>query len=617
MQIHISAGTRFILAFLHLSAGIVESFGNAVINMLHKQFPEMLDDMAEDEKYRENPGATIGTKMVIIARGQLQYNDQDAYDAIQDVLTYMTSKNYDFRARTKKNKEGAKTWREALNFVYSNVRRRALSISKRQKHRKEPATDAAKFADMLWRRDQALGDKSKVKWTDEDDFKLQTLAESLKRQGIDIKNITPKKLSQRSMYRTIDEAFGVRGEEGGDPSGGEERIPQPQDVPFGLPSDVKKSERDFMQVVSDMLPDLMDNLPLTKEGLPAQALLLEFFMETGIGHLIPKVMERRTEVKEVGEEEINMNQSAGFKYWLESLAKRNTETEEQRKQRIEYEKSIGKYVDWKYEAGKSKAHAAKAILDRWAGGRWYGFVADTKKRLVKNIGEFVEKYLPESEYEVLWDEFFSDVTPEKAEKFQRMEEKRAISINRQQDIMNLIRAQERDKYGLLSQKGISDMNKLRKDITKEIKEEHDKDMVAWKQAMEKYMTKMMKYSDLPLEEQPKIERPKKPPKEPMSLDEHMKAVMAIYGDKIQKEVKKEFDDSVKESLKKKKSEEMAEEYVEGKLPPKRPGQYPSRREEEIAREIAEEAIGQVDTDTRKAISSFLKKFVPAFVPEFV
>ncbi|HEY8094510.1 MAG TPA: hypothetical protein VIE65_00255, partial [Methylobacter sp.] len=65
-----------------LYAGIESDFGKAILDILRKQYP--------DQEITESPAA-VGNKLMAIARKQLQNSDQDAMDAIQDLLTYLTT----------------------------------------------------------------------------------------------------------------------------------------------------------------------------------------------------------------------------------------------------------------------------------------------------------------------------------------------------------------------------------------------------------------------------------------------------------------------------------------------------------------------------------------------
>ena len=543
MQTRLSASTRFILAVLRLSADIAEGFGKAVVNILQSQYPEMKKEMAEDSQYRENAAASIGHKLVAIARKQLQYNEQDAYDAIQDLLVYITSSKFDFKAKTKKGKPGASTWRQALNNIYANLRARAMSHSFK-KFKAGKHTDEDRYADMMWRRNQVINGNPRYTWTDEDDEDLEELGRQLLTKKVDLKQIVPTKLRRKNVRdKSIDEAFGKRGEEGGAPEGGLARMPQsvkPEDM-MGMPVDEKAAKKSFLETLDQLIPDLRRNLPMTADRLPAQRFLFDFvFEEDGSGTFLPDI-------------KANMGQATDFRNYLEEIAMRQ---------------------------GPNAAEA-RGILNRY-GKRWSGFVGDTRQRLMESIQKFVEEYLPEHKYEQLWNEFFTDLSPQAAEKAQLRGEAAQLSYQRGLDLRKILRQQERDKLGMLPAKDKTDLVKLMQRVKNEITEEHKERVLEWN----RYMDKMMQYSDLPPEKQPKFKRPVKPAKEPMSLDEQLKTVMLESGADIKRGVEAEFEADIHRTLRQK-------------------------EEEEQARDIAEEAISEVDA--RRGISSFFKRFLPEFV----
>lgn len=537
MLTRLSASTRFILAVLRLSADIADGFGRAVISILQKQYPDMKREMAEDPQYKENAAASIGHKMIAIARKQLQYNEQDAYDAIQDLLTYIASSKFDFKAETKKGKPGAPTWRAALNNIYANLRSRAMSHSFK-KFKSGKFTDEERYADMLWRRNQVIQGNKRYEWSDDDDDEIEKLGKALLSRGVDVKKIVPTKLRRKNVRdKSLDEAFGKRGEEGGAPEGGAGRIPQGMETKEGMANDEKAAKKSFLETLDKLVPDMKSSFPLTAEKLPAQRFLFDFiFEEDGSGTFLPDI-------------KANMGQATDFRNYLEEISMR---------------------------AGPN-AKEAKAILDRY-GKRWSGFVGDTRMRLMKSIQDFVEQYLPEDEYEQLWNEFFSDVTPQGAEKAQSKGEADQLSYQRGLDLRKILRQQEREKVGLLSPKDKKDLNNLRQRVQKEIQEEYQDRMLEW----DKYMDKMMQFSDMPAEKQPKFKRPTKP-KKPLTLDEQLKAIMAEHGE----DIKRGVDAELKEDLSKEEQKE---------------------KEKELAESIADEANAEVDL--RHGVSSFYRRFLP-------
>jgi hypothetical protein len=206
--VRIAASIRLILAMFRLCAGIEEGFGRALINIIQKSFP--------DQKITISPSA-VGGKLMGIARKQLQYNDTDAVDAVQDLLTYLSvGSKYETDAKGKVQYDAdgepvprakAKmwdfskdfdTWNKALDAVYSNLRTTAIT-------------------------------RSKVK--------------------------TKRKKKERS----IDQAYGVR-EEGGAPEGGEARMPTPEENPLGMALDTKSAVREFINLIDKHVPRLREFL---------------------------------------------------------------------------------------------------------------------------------------------------------------------------------------------------------------------------------------------------------------------------------------------------------------------------------------------------------------------
>jgi hypothetical protein len=566
MQTRLSASTRFILAVLRLSADIADGFGKAVIDILRKQYPEMINEMAEDPQYAENPAASIGHKLVAIARKQLQYNEQDAYDAIQDFLVYVMSSKFDFRAETKKGKPGASTWRQALNNIYANLRARAMSHSFK-KFKSGKHTDEERYADMLWRRNQVIQGNPRYTWSDEDDGDLEKLGRQLLTKKVDLKSIVPTKLRRKNVRdKSLDEAFGKRGEEGGAAEGGLLRMPQsakPEDT-MGMPIDEMAAKKSFLESLDRLVPDMRRNLPLTTEKLPAQRFLFDFiFEEDGSGTFMPDV-------------KANMGQASAFRDYLEEISMRQG----------------------------PNAQEAKAILDRY-GKRWSGFVGDTRLRLMKSIQDFIEEYSTEEEYEQLWKEFFSDVTPRSVEKLKEGKESEVMKYQRGLDLRKILRMEERDKLGMLKPKDKADLTKLRKKVTEEINDEvvektkqanakHQKDLEKFSKERDAYLTNMMRVEHLPPEKQPRFKRPVKPIKpDPAqiramipSLDEQLKATMAEHGADIQRGAEAELE---------------AELHREEK----------QKQESELAESIAEEANAEVNA--RHGVSTFFRRFLPNWV----
>lgn len=565
-RIRLSASTRFVLAFLRLSADIAEGFGRAILNILQKQYPGMLREMREgrymapdgkgglqqreDDRYKENPAASIGHKLLAIARKQLQYNDQDAYDAIQDFLVYLTSSKFDFKAQTKSGKPGAATWHQALDNIFSNMRTRAMSHSFK-KFKAGKYTEEDLYADLMWRKQQIAQGNKRYTWTDEDNKELERLVQALRARKVDLSKIVPTKLRRKNIRdKTLDEAFGKRDEEGGAPSGGLERMQTAPDSSMAMPLDERAAKKSFMEVLDQVVPDLqnelnqpeyrtVDRTPDFPTGLPAQRFLFEFiFSEEGTGSFLPDI-------------KANMGQATDFRDWLEERATKPGPN------------------------GKE----AREILKRYA-KRWSGFVGDTRLKLMKSIQSFMEEALPEEEYEQLWDEFFSDTTPREVEKLKERRDLEAVRYQRGRDLRSLIRMMEEDRLGMLSTKQKSEMTKLKQKISREIEDEvadrladaqakHKKALEKYGRALDVYMRKREQVADLPVEKQPKLDRPVKPkPVDPAAiarevgtLDAQLKFELARSGEEIRKAVEDEFKHQVQKEEETQKARDIAEQAI--------------------------------------------------------
>jgi hypothetical protein len=553
---------------MRLSADIAEGFGRAILSILQKQYPEMRREMAEDEKYKENPAAAVGHKLLAIARKQLQYNDQDAYDAIQDFLVYLTSSNFQFKSPTKRGNPGASTWRHALGNIFSNMHTRAMSHSFK-KFKAGKHTEEDLYSDLKWRKNQFDQGNKRYNWTEDDEDELARLEQALRTKNVDINKIVPTKLRRKNTRdKTLDEAFGKR-DEGGSPSGGLERMPVSPESSMGMPSDERAAKKSFMEVLDEVVPDLqnelnqpeyrtVDRTPDFPVGLPAQRFLFEYIMsEEGTGSFLPDI-------------KANMGQASEFRDWLEERATRPGPN------------------------GKE----AREVLKRYA-KRWSGFVGDTRLKLMKSVQSFMEDALPEQEYEQLWNEFFSDTTPRQVEKLKERRDLEAVRYQRGRDLRALIRMMESSKLGLLSTKEQSDMTKLKQKIGREIEDEmtdavvsaqnkYKKDMEQYSKMLDSYMRKREQVSHLPVEKQPKLDRPEKPkPVNPAAIraaigpfDAQLKYAYAEWGEDITKAIEKELGHQIQKE-----------------------------DEEKAAADIAEQAIAEVDQRREPIASRVARKFL--------
>jgi hypothetical protein len=221
-HIRIADSIRLILAMFRLYADMKANWGKGILDMLKGQYP--------DQDIDADP-AQVGNKLFNIARKQLQYNEQDTYDAVQEFMAkILTGSKYEtdepgHRAKYQVDDEGnpvlddegnpildpegeyiervtpdpfdftkgAKTWKEALGNIYSNVRTIGIekSIIKTQKGQKE---------------------------------------------------------------RGIDEAFGRRTDEGAE--GGEGRMPTDKETMLGKSLDDAAALKEFYELIDEHIPDL-------------------------------------------------------------------------------------------------------------------------------------------------------------------------------------------------------------------------------------------------------------------------------------------------------------------------------------------------------------------------
>jgi hypothetical protein len=299
----IASSVRLIVAMFRLYADINSNFGKAILDILKKQYPDQVIDM--------QPG-TVGSKLMAIARGQNQNDDQRAMDAIQEFLLYISSsanggKGWDFR-------KDFGTWQEALRAIYSNVRRKSMSKSMDHSKRKK-------------------------------------------------------------NERSVDDAFGKRGEDGGSPEGGEGKMPTPDTGggatnlesagELGKALDDKASISEFYDLLSMHIPDLKQSLS------PETRLLFEIIFDDEIGTF-------GSDIKE------NMGQSEYFK------------------------EKVMNQMPSLYEEKKSS---------------WPGFAGRTRDKLMKEIWDYVDNEMSDNDYKRLKEHFFGETTPKDVSKIRNEKKK--------------------------------------------------------------------------------------------------------------------------------------------------------------------------------------------------
>ena len=359
----ISSSIRLAYVMYRLAADIETQFGQYILDILNRQYPEGKDE-------NKLSATQIGHIMVNAAKKELQNDYEASLDAVQDFLFKIMKRadrpEFDFKAKTKSGKPGARTWKAALNNMLSNVRTTAMSTSMRRFQSK--LSPEEEYADLLFKKqnqgktpvpgsmDEHVKQQKRFlkPWTPEDTKRLKTLEKALEQEGIDPKTIKPaigKYKGQRE--KSIDDAFGTRGEDGGDPSGGEGRIPDMGEG-IGGALDEKAAIKEFMDLLSVEIPNLRKTLSTEEDAL------FDLIFYEDVGSL-------GSDIK------ANMGQASEFKDKL------------------------------------MQTPEGQAIVQK-NDKRWSGFVGDTRKRLLVKINDFVENVLSPAQQRVLYDTFYSDTT---------------------------------------------------------------------------------------------------------------------------------------------------------------------------------------------------------------
>lgn len=340
----LAASVRLVLAMFRMYADIETQFGKAVLDILKKQYPDQAVDASP---------AQVGHKLMAIARKQLQGNDTDAMDAIQNYLTYISTGSASVKdeetgersTRTEAKpwdfRKDSPTWEEALSKIYSNVRTHAMSGSMTKSRRKK-------------------------------------------------------------NERSVDDAFGTRDEGGGAPSGGEARIPTPNETALGKALDDHSALREFYGIIDDYLPDLRKSLS------PDALKLFDLIFEDDEGSF-------SSDVKE------NMGQATALKEKHPDLYEKNAK-------------------------------------------RWSGFVGDLRKKLLDEIWSFIETHMTPGDYDALKETFFSDVDPSYVRKLEQQKTKGKEDYQRGIDERKVSRLKAQQQEGELDPKQKSELERLTKKL---------------------------------------------------------------------------------------------------------------------------------------------------------
>lgn len=353
----ISASIRLIMAMFRLYAALEENWGRAIKDILRKHFP---DAKAEINKASDH---SIGQKLMAIAMKQTQYNETKAQDAIQDAIMYWSTGTAEYNRGAIERRDYDKAMKE-----YEAAKVKAEGEGKPA----PPPPDVKKPKDVKLPEPFDFSESGET-WEDA----LNNMYSNLRSRAMSHSMGYTKK---EKKERSIDQAYGQRGDEGGAPEGGEGRMPTPE-VDGGVGSagsigqalDDKTGIKEFVDLIDDALPDLK-NFFMKRD--PDQLKLFELVFDDDVGSFGSDVNE-------------NMNQATALKEKHPDLFQKNQK-------------------------------------------RWSGFVGDLRKKVLAGIAEFVETHLAPGEYEALYDSFFSDTTPRAVEKLEK--EKGSAKLEYQQGI---------------------------------------------------------------------------------------------------------------------------------------------------------------------------------------
>lgn len=204
---------------------------------------------------------------------------------------------------------------------------------------------------------------------------------------------------RQKKERGIDESFGRKTDDG-KLEDAESRIPTDSDTPLGQALDDKAALKEFYELIDEHLGDLKSFLTDDSRKL------FELIFEDEIGDF-------GSDVK------ANMGQATALKE---------------------------KYPDL-YESKKN---------------RWSGFVGDLRKKLLKEIWDYIEQEMSHKDFERLRDQFFSDADPSAVRRMERQKEDDKSSYQRMLDENKISRLKAKQDSGTgLSKKEQGDFDRLK------------------------------------------------------------------------------------------------------------------------------------------------------------
>jgi hypothetical protein len=226
---------------------------------------------------------------------------------------------------------------------------------------------------------------------------------------------------KKKKERGIEEAFGQRPEGGGDPEGGEARMPTDPESLLGKALDDKAAVKEFIDLIDEHVDDLKASLSKDTR------FLFDLIFEDDEGSF-------GSDVKE------NMGQASALKEKLETVANSGT--------------------------GQSQKDAQQILKDNEK--RWSGFVGDLRKKLLEEIWRYLDDYMPPAEYESLKEMFFSDVNPTAVRRLERKKVEEKGAYQRDIDLRKFARFKWKEQNsGPLPPEEQKSYDALKKKLVKE------------------------------------------------------------------------------------------------------------------------------------------------------
>lgn len=385
---------------------VVRDFGKAVLDMLKKQYPDQTIDV--------DP-ASVGNKMLAIARKQNQYNDDRSMDAIQDFLTYLIRKNWNFAKDFPK-------WEDALGAIYSNIRLRAMSKSmeytkgkkktkgieeaygKRPEGGGTPEGGEARMpTDPASSLGKALDDKTAIKqFVDLIDEHLPELRATLAPDA-------------RILFDLImDENIGSFGSD----------IKENMGQASALKDLLTEGEIEREEVNA-----LSPEDPKFKTILEAHPPLAAMYEDLGY---VPE-----TEVKKVAPD-----MAKGIKYKKYAIP------------------GTGRQIPGYPNEQSKKMYETHAK-------RWAGYIGDLRKKLLDQLWSYIDSHMTQDEYEMLRDMFFSDVDPSRVREQEKKKIQDKKDYQRGIDERKIARFKWQEQQGPLPDKDKKSFEALKAKLKKE------------------------------------------------------------------------------------------------------------------------------------------------------